>query len=452
MKMKLSSLILALIALLSFSSCKKYLDKKANSAQVIPNTLKDLQAILDNSIYMNSVTAIYGETSSDDYFVTDAVYNSLSPNDQSAYRWSRFDYSYPNDWASQYFAIYNANICLENISKISQTSQNSSSWNNIKGSALFFRAYYLLNLAWCYSKSFDNSTASVDLGVPIRLSTDINVSSNRPTIGETYDRIIQDATESLKFLPDNPLHPLRPSKAAAYGLLARTYLSMSKFDSAYKYSNLSLSIKNKLLDFKTDINTSSSFPFQTFNAETIFYSEMYSSFLFAPFNYFGTVDTVLYNSYTANDLRRSAYFQTQGAYKIFKGNYTGGGSIFSGIATDEMFFIRSECLARLGDKNGALADLNTLLAKRYNSTFVPVTASTSDDALNIILTERRKELLFRGLRWIDIKRLNKEGRNIVPKRLIVGQTYTLQPNSDRYALPLPQDIIDVSKMPQNPGW
>jgi starch-binding outer membrane protein, SusD/RagB family len=57
--------------------------------------------------------------------------------------------------------------------------------------------------------------------------------------------------------------------------------------------------------------------------------------------------------------------------------------------------------------------------------------------------------LMRGIRWIDIKRLNKEGKNIIPKRLIDGQTYLLPLESSYYALPLPQDILNLTGMPQN---
>ncbi|MGN6803993.1 MAG: RagB/SusD family nutrient uptake outer membrane protein, partial [Ginsengibacter sp.] len=94
--------------------------------------------------------------------------------------------------------------------------------------------------------------------------------------------------------------------------------------------------------------------------------------------------------------------------------------------------------------------LNTLLGKRYKSgTYIPFTDLQGEEGLQIILKERRKELLMRGLRWIDIKRLNKEGGNIVLKREIGGQSYSLQPNANYYALPLPADVIKASGIPQN---
>lgn len=82
--------------------------------------------------------------------------------------------------------------------------------------------------------------------------------------------------------------------------------------------------------------------------------------------------------------------------------------------------------------------------------FKPFTAASADDALALVLKERRKELLFRGLRWIDIKRLNKEGAGINITRLVNGMRYTLEPGDPRFALPLPADVIDASGMPQNP--
>jgi hypothetical protein len=119
-----------------------------------------------------------------------------------------------------------------------------------------------------------------------------------------------------------------------------------------------------------------------------------------------------------------------------------------------MYLTRAECLARRnqpGDKDDALTDLNKLLQNRYTVAFVAVTAANSTDALVRILLERRKELIFRGQRWIDVKRLNKEGLNINLLRIVNGQSFILLPNSNYYALPLPKDIVDIaSGILQNP--
>jgi hypothetical protein len=98
-----------------------------------------------------------------------------------------------------------------------------------------------------------------------------------------------------------------------------------------------------------------------------------------------------------------------------------------------------------------MTDLNTLLRKRWKSgTFADRTASSDADALNLILIERRKELVFRGLRWSDLRRLNLDGANITLTRKISGINYTLSPNDSRWVFLIPAQEINQSGIPQNP--
>lgn len=85
-----------------------------------------------------------------------------------------------------------------------------------------------------------------------------------------------------------------------------------------------------------------------------------------------------------------------------------------------------------------MKDLNNLLQTRWKvGTYINLTAANADTALGLILNERRKELCFRGLRWTDLKRLNKDDRfKVTITRSLNGQTYTLLPNSLRYVLPI----------------
>ena len=124
---------------------------------------------------------------------------------------------------------------------------------------------------------------------------------------------------------------------------------------------------------------------------------------------------------------------------------------FSGLATDELFLIKAECLARAGNASGALSTLNDLLRARYaQGTFVDLHADDPQQALRLVLQERRKELVFRGIRWSDLRRLNKEGAGIVLTRLLNGKTYTLPANSNKYTLPIPPDEIALNGIEQNP--
>ena len=133
---------------------------------------------------------------------------------------------------------------------------------------------------------------------------------------------------------------------------------------------------------------------------------------------------------------------------IFRGTYDGSPYYFGGLATDEVYLIRAEAAAREGDVIGAMNDLNTLLSSRWRSgTFVPFSAIDANDALHQILAERRKELLFRGTRWTDLRRLNKDPQFASTSyRLVGGQTYSIPAGDPRYVYPIPDNVISF-----NPG-
>lgn len=451
--------LLSSLVMFSLLGCSKYLDKKSDTGLVIPQTIEDLQALLDDNTIMNDLrTASYGEASADDYYLLDDAYNfSFNKTSQDVYIWQNFIYNYPNDWATGYSPIYNANLCLETLGNIQVTPQNKLAWENVKGSAHFYRAYYHLNIVWTFAKAYDESTADSDLGIVLRLASDFNAPSTRSSLKESYNSIMADAEEAINYLPSVAKNAFRPSKAAGYGLLARIYLSIRNYDKALLYSDLALQEKNVLMDFNGDPDITKSFtnnngPFRTFpyNKEVLFFSSMSPNYDTRHPAY-AKIDTVLFSSYSDDDLRKKAYFRSASGWR-FKGSYAGNGvTLFTGIAIDEMFLTRAECYARKGQVAEAMADLNDLLLTRWNNTvaYPTITASDADEALDIILTERRKELVMRGLRWMDIKRLNKEGKNITLERVVNGQTYSLQPNDERYALPIPKDIIDQTGILQN---
>ncbi len=71
---------------------------------------------------------------------------------------------------------------------------------------------------------------------------------------------------------------------------------------------------------------------------------------------------------------------------------------------------------------------------------MPKAAQDNNEALGIVLLERRKELLMRGIRLSDIKRLNLEGTAIKMVRMIEGERVELSPNSSKLILNTPTDL------------
>lgn len=443
-------IIIILLCPLLLLSCNKYLDIQSNNRLVVPNSLEDLQGLLDNSKNMNLNYCGLGERSSDNVYVPLENLNTLAIESKEQYLWKETVYNYANDWSAMYTTVYNANLVLEKIEDIQRDSGNVLDWDRIKGSALLFRSAAYLSLLWTHSKAFDTNTAKTDLGIVLRETSDFNVKSVRSSVEQGYNQVLADLHAAEPLLPTEATHAMRPSKLAVYGLLARTYLSMCNYKQALVYANAYLNIKHELMNYNDqgDVKASANYPFAIFNRETAFFTQLRSSTVTAAYS---SIDTLLYLAYDTNDLRKQLFFKITKGIINFKGQYTGALALFGGIATDEIYLTRAECLAREGKLDAALADLNLLLEKRYKTgTFIPINVMNATDLLDTILLERRKELVYRGLRWMDIKRLNLEGREIHLIRQGEDGQVELKPNDNRYAIALPDDIIRITGMLQNP--
>ncbi|HWW39091.1 RagB/SusD family nutrient uptake outer membrane protein [Pedobacter sp.] len=441
--------ICILLILGVFVGCKKFLDPKPLQSLIVPSNLEDLQALLDDEGTINSLDISAGEISSDDYYLNRSDLESLPYEEyRRMYTWQndRIFRSTTNDWSSAYRVVFSTNVVLDNLSKIERTPSNQIQWENVKGQALFVRAKQFFSAVLTWAPAYDPATADQDLGVPLRSTQDFNVSSFRASVSDCYRQVTEDLILAGSLLSDEPLAKTRASKPAAWGLLARVYLSMGDYDNCLKYTDLYLQKRGGLLDYNKDINIDLRTPFPRFNKEICFDSFQNHMMLSQSR---AKVDYNLYSSYDDNDLRKSAYFRKIAENTFcFKGNYSLG--IFGGIATDEVYLMRAECRVRKGDVKGALSDLNALLIKRWKTgTLKLIVIENPKELLNVILLERRKELIMRGLRWMDVKRLNRQGAGIVLKRSLDGKNYELPANDNRYALSIPEDILAYSGMAQN---
>lgn len=448
-------LLLAGMGLVSSCNKKDFLDKKPSTDLVVPSTLEDFQALLDNDDKMSG-TPVLGELSADNYYLPYSFWQNLNTREHNAYTWKRDIYEgqgQVDDWDLPYKQVFYANVVLEGLSKLAMNSSNEQQWKTLQGAALFIRAYAFYNLAQVFAPMYDSITAATDLGIPLRLSSDVNPVSVRSTMKQTYDKILSDLRAASSLLPAAlPIsNRNRPSKPAALALLARACLSMRAYDSAGLYADSCLQLYDVLMDYNTISNNN--FPFTKLNTETLYQSRFVSTQVLVGLLVANcVVDSNLYRSYAAGDLRQALFYTINGAgLPNIKGSYTGGILAFSGLATDEIHLVRAECFARAGNISAAMDGLNALLQKRWaRGSFVPFTASTAAQARDLILAERRKELAFRGIRWTDLRRLNKEGAGIRPGRVLNGVPYQLAPNDPRYVLTIPPDVIALSGIPQNP--
>jgi tetratricopeptide (TPR) repeat protein len=443
--------LLLIVFLLGTVACSEsFLDIKPDKKLVVPSTLDDMQALLDYFDVHNSNMPGMGELSSDDYYILYDRWNTLSsPYMKNGYIWAKeiWEGSTSIDWNYRYQQIFYANYVLEGLEK-TEKADNQGDYDRLKGTALFHRAHALYQLAQEFCAPYDKSTSNDGYGLPLRLTSDLNVHVDRATVKETYERVVTDLLDAIDLLPENAAYKTRPVKAAASALLSRVYLTMQEYDKALTYAETALGADYKLIDFNS-LKTSVSYPMERYNSEVIFHSQMTR---YTPLSNSRLImDSTLYRSYAGDDIRKAAWFTTVSGGYTFKGSYCGSLQIFSGLAVDECYLTKAECLARNGSVAEAISTLNKLLITRYKAgTFTPISVTNQQEALAVILRERRKELLFRGIRWTDLRRLNLEASTAVTiYRKLNGTSYKLEPNSPNYTLPVADDVIQLSNIPQN---
>ncbi len=443
-------LLLPAFAIAVCISCKKYLDAKPDKTAGVAATLEDAQLLLDNYSAFNSNYPAIADLSDDNYRLDDGRFNVLDLNSRNYYSWAT-DATADYEWNGLYQSVLNATTALETVEGIKKDAANAALWNSLKGTALFYKAYALLTLAQYYAGIYDSTTAANQPGVPLRMTSDVAVKSVRASLKETWELVELYFKTAAGLLPVTTAIKTRPCKAAAYAALARTCLSMGKFANAAAAADSSLQLYNALIDYNA-VDSNATMPFSRFGDEVIFHCTTGWGNGLDVSSY--TLDTLLYASYDINDLRRAVYFTLNGYNGYgFKGSYSGDpyGAFFSGIATDEVMLIKAECLARTGKVNEAMNTLNQLLITRWRAgTFIPLAVATEAEALQLILKERRKELILRGTRWFDMRRLSNDPVNAVTaKRHLNGEDILLSPGNSRYTFLIPQTVIDLTGMQQN---
>lgn len=455
--------LILVAGILTFCACNKgeFLDKKPQTSLLVPTKLEDFEKLLDGYRFIN-VSGKLGEISSDNIYIEEeetwaALYVA---DERNAYIWAPDLYEgmdYIDDWEFPYQQILYANIVLEGLNKLTPTSATKADYDRIKGWALFVRGHALFNLVQHFAPAYEKQTASGLLGVPIRLEADVTAPSKRASLEETYQQILLDVLAATEYLPYKVpgVDRNRPYKNAAQGLLARIYLSMGLYEESLKFADSALDYYGKLIDF-SDLDTNSMAPIPQENDEVLFscVPSDASSLLFAISRSIprALADTVLFSLYHEDDLRKVILYRIMPTNNkpVFKASYTGNDKPFTGIANDELYLTKAESLVRLGKYEEGMETLNKLLVTRWRpGSFQPYEVTDREDMLDAVLTERRKELPFRGLRWMDLRRLNLIGETTQITRTLGGREYVLQPNSPLYVFPIPPDEMLLSDIQQN---
>jgi len=452
--MTIRSITLYVLALgcLPCLSCERFLEEKPNSSLAIPNSVRDLQAIIDYQARMNAYYPPSGDIAADYFYLRDADWQARPEYARDTYIWQP-TVEIEQDWSVSYQRIFYTNVILDAIDNALLGGLTETDRQHVKGSALFLRGWTFLQLAQLFVPPYDAEHEDSRYGLPLRLIPDINAETSRATIADTYRQIESDLRRAAQLLPDRALLATRPSRPAAYAALCRMYLAMQRYPEALAHADSCLNIQSALLDYNT-LDSNANNPFGELNAEVLFHASLLGS-SGALIPSIARVDTNLYVQYAGDDLRKRLFFATRTDGSVqFKGSYDGSTSgTFSGLSVDEVYLAKAECLVRMGDVDQGMSVLNHLLKTRWPAgAYEPVAWSAADEALEMVLAERRKQLAFRGgIRWVDLRRLNMDSRFATTlTRVINGETHRLEPGDLRYTFLIPSAVINESGIIQNP--
>lgn len=464
---------IAAIAALSLmmASCSDFVDIKTQGG-IVPNKTENFRYLLNNTYEMGKGSAL-PDIMSDDVSITDGSQQqkqAANGGDYYAwfgrtYTWQKEIYSpegnYKTDdgWNAMYNTVAYANVVINEIGNA--TDGTKAEHDELKAEALVHRADAYLMLVNQYAKPYDEATASIDSGVPLVTTQDTEQKLPRASVKAVYDQIVKDLTEALPSLPKTQAFTTLPTKASAYGELARAYLLMGKYEEANKNAEFALAENSTLNDLSTmsGLVTSATYPKPINDPEVLLLkfpvqsNSTYITFLRLSddiLNLLGTKDK-RYEMFTANVADKASSFAADGGRLYYFDIAMQQRNI--GPSVPEMMLIRAEYYARNNQPQEAMKWVNTLRKKRFAAAdYVEETANDADDALRKVIDERHREFFCRNLRWYDMRRLRKDSRFAKTyTRQWNGETYTLDPESNRYVLPIPAyQIILNPEIGQNP--
>ena len=392
---------LLFLGLLISTSCQSFLDEKPTKSILVPESVSDFEALLDEYGAMNQ-TPILPFMFSDDYWTSASNWQNFDPWQQRAYLWEKDPYlpdQAPLDYTLMYQKINYANIILDKLKDDPNWAQEDK--NRLRGKALFWKASAYFDLALLYLPMPGSFLDTDGFVIPMPATAAINSEQVMKNSGEVFQEILTYAEESIKLLPEKTDFLTQPSIYSGYGLLARIHLYLANYPEAASYAQLVLEGSFSLIDYN-DLDFTQPYPSPLFNSETILFTFLAPQGSVSGENV-AYVDSLFVESFDSLDLRSGFLVENNSSATSFKGSYSGNYELFTGMALDEIYLILAEAHFRIGEEEKAKEYLYTLMKSRYKDFG---NAVEQELMLGEILDERRKTMLFRGQRWSDLKRLS----------------------------------------------
>ncbi|MBA4300410.1 MAG: RagB/SusD family nutrient uptake outer membrane protein [Cyclobacterium sp.] len=451
--------ILLLILLMSFTSCDDFLtvvpETQLSSATFFKTENDFIQAVngayAPLRAYYNGPAWLLGELHSDNtFYMRNVLFGAVENSENLA------DFSVPVSngttpntnvlaaWRQLYLIIARANQVLAPIDAV---AFNQESKNNVKGQALFLRAFAYFHLVRYFGK-----VPLHIIPVPGRDGSGLPLSEE----AAVFDQIIKDLTEAVPLLPQKAQQlPGRVTQGAARTLLADVFIYRKRWADAEQVlapaissGQYALMASYAMVFPKNSTNKN--------NSESVFeiqYREgadgLQGTFLYQHLPLPLTVAEVraLFNTgnpqpldgqgnniptpdiiaaYETGDLRKDVSIDVitvsgrPGSNKLtpvikkFRDNHAqhnNHGVNWPVYRYAEVLLLMAEALNEQGKTAAAIPLLNQVRAR---AGLAAITASSQANVREAIFKERRVELAFENKRWFDIMRTDRIQEIIVP--------------------------------------
>lgn len=446
-----------------------------------------------NSAYYGRDMIMFGEVRSDNAFAKPGFSNrfqivsnfTLTPN-----------HIYPADtWQQIYKVVNSANLAIQS----DVTEGDKKAINQSKAEAYAIRAVAHFDALRLFGQQNVANLGLDGLGVPyiFNFAELDNKNYKRRSVREVRDLIYQDLDKALELVDTDMSNKKRMTKQAMLGFKSRIALFFGAFDSndftiAKESAEQALEIGGSIISRGAFIDSfkaeepqiNSVFELAQDNVNNQGNNSIYNIYSYDGYGDVVGIDLSLVSLFNdASDIRASKKMQDYNYIKSSKGKYKKVGTDnyqlivegetvnatdrynrenyrnfgkYPGITSnvkvmryEELVFNYIEAAQRTSGNDGkALALFNELLSERYESA-KPVSSLNLDD----ILSERRKEFVFEGLRFDDLMR-NKEGvAPVITSSDKEGENskYTegAEYGSYKLAFPIPQSEINASHIDQN---
>jgi hypothetical protein len=354
-------------------------------------------------------------------------------------------------WATSYNIINRANNVLSALDVFGSDAARRA---KVEAEAKFLRGTAYFNLIQMYGKAYNDGSPSSNPGVPLILTptraANESLEVPRATVAEVYAQILADLNDARNNLPVN--NGFFANTFVASAMLSRVHLVMGNFAPAGEEANRVLTsgrfgLFDDISDNYVRTQNGSETIFAIQNTATVFSHDM--AVFYAPLPY-GRADVQIRDAhlatYETDDIRGTMFINTSRGRMTTK--YASSDPSIDPRRTNitvlrlaEMHLIRAEVSVRTGTNVGGVAPLAEINALRARAGLPSLDSVTLPD----VLRERRAELIFEGVLFMDMKRLSGStvdlGGNTVPW------------NSNSMVFPIPEREMKVnSKLTQNPGY